>query len=178
MILDPGGLALLIEGGSEDAAPLKLKPQESADSFAQSFLLFTAGSARPKAIPLSLVTRLQEIEASRIEDSGGRQVVQYCGRLMPVVGLEQSADAKSSGKRPAIVFSRGRDHAAILVDRILDIVEEATCLELAAAKPGTVGTAVLQGKATEIVDPAYYLDEIFASWFSVRGAGAAPGQPA
>ncbi|HEV7821042.1 MAG TPA: chemotaxis protein CheA, partial [Burkholderiales bacterium] len=116
MILDPGGLAQCIpsEAGSTASAQTTAK---DAGNPATAFLLFTAGSPSPKAVRLSLVTRLEDIASTRIEELGERKLVQYRGRLMPLIELGANPETKTPDKRPAIVFCRGKESAAILVDR-------------------------------------------------------------
>ncbi len=53
----------------------------------QRLLLFRAGSFDRLAVPLSLVARLEEFPQSAIEFAGGGQVVQYRGRILPLVSL-------------------------------------------------------------------------------------------
>ena len=43
-------------------------------------------------MPLSLVTRLEEIEVTKIEHAGGRSVVLYRGSLIPLVHVQESFD--------------------------------------------------------------------------------------
>ena len=52
-----------------------------------SLLVFRAGSSQPKAVPLGLVTRLEEIATDKIELSNGRYMVQYREQLMPLVQM-------------------------------------------------------------------------------------------
>jgi len=47
-----------------------------------SFLGVPGGSPSPRRCRLSLVTRLEEVDASKIEISSGRHMVQYRGHLM------------------------------------------------------------------------------------------------
>jgi two-component system, chemotaxis family, sensor kinase CheA len=49
-------------------------------------------------------------------------------------------------------------------------------IELSSERPGYVGTAVIGGKATDIIDAGYYLTQAFHDWFvadreSVDGKG-------
>lgn len=79
MIVDPNGIVQSI--GASLASELDLAGQnttskDSFDDIPTSLLVFRAGSNQPKAVPLSLVTRLEEIETSRIEQSNGRYMVQ------------------------------------------------------------------------------------------------------
>ena len=89
-----------------------------------SLLVFRAGSTRPKAVPLSLVTRLEEIDARKIEVSNGRHMVQYRGQLMPLVSMNENVRVKGEGAQPLLVFSDGSRSMALVVDEIVDIVED------------------------------------------------------
>ena len=53
----------------------------------QRLLLFSAGSFERLAVPLSLVSRLEEFPQSVIERAGGSQVVQYRGSLLALLSL-------------------------------------------------------------------------------------------
>ena len=73
-----------------------------------SLLVFRAGSQRPKAVPLSLVTRLEEIDCRRIEISDGRHLVQYRDQLMPLLRIDAETGLKKEGAQPILVFSDQR----------------------------------------------------------------------
>jgi len=53
---------------------------------------------------------------------------------------------------------------ALLVDEIVDIVEARLEVELASARPGVIGTAVVKQQATEIIDLAHFLPLAFEDW--------------
>src|SRR5262249_49502501 len=79
MILDPNGIAS--HSGSMAMADGQSTEQMAAKSRGLSdekvpLLLFRAGDSAPKAVPLALVARLEEIERKTIEQSNGRWVVQ------------------------------------------------------------------------------------------------------
>jgi hypothetical protein len=81
MIIDPNGIAQAIGTATAPVAESDGDaPRADADIDTVSLLVFRAGSAEPKAVPLSLVTRLEEIDCKRIEVSGGRHLVQYRGQ--------------------------------------------------------------------------------------------------
>ena len=86
--------------------------------------MFRAGSAQPKAVPLALITRLEEIDARKIELSNGRHMVQYRGQLMPLVSMSADVHVKGEGSQPLLVFSDGSRSMALVVDEIVDIVED------------------------------------------------------
>lgn len=167
LIIDPNGVAQTI--GNDDDAEIETgggdqAVQTDSDGIV-SMLLFRAASSQPKAVPLSLVTRLEEIEADKIELSNGRYMVQYRGSLMPLVFFAENGKPRESGAQPLLVFTEDERSMGLAVDEIVDIVEDRLDIEISANRPGLLGSAVVRGRATEIVDVAHYLPQAFADWF-------------
>ncbi len=181
MILDPNGIAravgLAATGSAERTAVAEARGDGSMEGGITSLLLFRAGGTEPKAVPLGLVARLEEIENDRIERSGDRFLVQYRGQLMPLVPLSGSFDNTSAGRRPVLVFSdRGRS-VGLAVDEILDVVEDRIDVQLVSDRPGIIGSAVIAGRATEVIDTAYWLQLAFDDWFRHGAAQQADRRP-
>jgi len=168
MIIDPNGVARSFGSAvaTQLAAAERAKPQrpEKSDDDMTSMLMFRAGSSQPKAVPLSLITRLEEIDARKIEMSNGRHMVQYRGQLMPLVTMTDKP-VRSEGAQPLLVFSDGVRSMALVVDEIVDIVEDHLDIQVGSANPGVLGSAVIKGCATEIVDVAHFLPLAFEDWF-------------
>jgi two-component system chemotaxis sensor kinase CheA len=53
----------------------------------------------------------------------------------------------------------------LVVDEIIDIVEERLNIEVSGAKDGILGSAVIKGQATEVIDIGHFLPMAFADWF-------------
>jgi len=176
MIIDPNGIAQAL--GTTAAVQLQsvAAADAEADSAAQatSLLLFRAGSAQPKAVPLSLVTRLEEIDARKIELSNGRHMIQYRGQLMPLVRMDASVNVRSEGAQPLLVFSDGMRSMALVVDEIVDIVEDRLDIEVAGGGEGVLGSAIVKGQATEIVDIGHFMPLAFEDWFRRKEQTSAP----
>jgi two-component system chemotaxis sensor kinase CheA len=165
LILEPNGIAHAI-GMPETARRSQHQDRvpEIEETPTESMLVFRAGSPSPKAVPLSLVTRLEEIDTRTIELSNGRPIVQYRGQLMPLVPASGDVQIKSSGTQPLLVFSDDRRSMGLIVDEIVDIVEDRLEIELASENPGFLGSAVIKGQATEVIDIAHFLPIAFADW--------------
>jgi two-component system chemotaxis sensor kinase CheA len=176
MIIDPNGIAQAL--GTTAAVQLQsvAAADAEADRAAQatSLLLFRAGSAQPKAVPLSLVTRLEEIDARKIELSNGRHMIQYRGQLMPLVRMDASVNVRSEGAQPLLVFSDGTRSMALVVDEIVDIVEDRLDIEVAGGGEGVLGSAIVKGQATEIVDIGHFMPLAFEDWFRRKEQTSAP----
>lgn len=173
LIVDPNGIAQAVakeRGGSPEVSQLDqavaadlVQPDEST-----ALLVFKAGSERLKAVPLSLVTRLEEIEVKNIEKSNNRDLVQYRGKLMPLIYIEDNLTHAAEGLQPILVFADETHSMGLVVDEIVDIVEDRLSVEISSETPGIVGSAIVKGKATEIIDVGYYLPKAFDDWLEKR----------
>ena len=119
--------------------------EEARDEDTVSLLVFRAGSQQPKAVPLSLVTRLEEIDCRKIEISDGRHLVQYRDQLMPLLRIDTETGLKKEGAQPILVFSDHGRSMGLVVDEIVDIVEDRLDIEVASDRPGVLGYAVVKG---------------------------------
>jgi two-component system chemotaxis sensor kinase CheA len=167
MILDPNGIARAVNivsgGAARGLTTVSSSGTKSEDETA--ILIFRAGSGSPKAVPLGLVARLEQIAAARIETAGGRAVTQYCGKLMPLVPFHQAFDASSRAEHPVLVFTEGERSVGLIVDEIVDVVHDRLLIEMGAGGEGLLGTAVVAGAATEVVDTVYWLSQAGQDWF-------------
>ncbi len=166
LIVDPNGVARMV-GSTVSGAPGAGEAEaeaETAGDAAVTLLVFRGGADSLKAVPLSLVTRLEEIDASKIEWVGGRPLIQYRGHLMPLVPVSDGVTIRSQGTQPLVVFSDGERSMGLIVDEIVDIVEERLEIELATERSDLIGSAVLRGRATELVNIAHFLPLAYDDW--------------
>ena len=179
MILDPNGIARAsgVGAGSESKL-LRGTPVEAQSSAGKTaMLLFRAGDNQRMAVPLGLVARLEDIPREKIEMSCGAPVTQYRGKLMPLIAIEGGIDQQKP-TQPLLVFADSDRTMGLMVDEIVDVVEDNLDIELAAGRPGLLGTAVIGGQATDVLDTGYWLTQAWQDWFrSVPRQGATPGQP-
>ncbi|WP_316170382.1 hybrid sensor histidine kinase/response regulator [Bradyrhizobium sp. SZCCHNS2017] len=167
MIIDPNGIAKAL--GAAGSASQAVADEHSSHHIIggeqlTSLLVFRAGTAQPKAVPLALVTRLEEIAADKIEISNGRYMVQYRDQLMPLVQME-GVSVQTTGSQPILVFADETRAMGLVVDEIIDIVEERLNIQVSGARDGILGSAVIKGQATEVIDVGHFLPMAFADWF-------------
>ena len=178
MIIDPNGVAQALGRAAVAAARAENSElqsrEEEADEDTVSLLVFRAGSQQPKAVPLSLVTRLEEIDCRKIEISDGRHLVQYRDQLMPLLRIDGETSLKKEGAQPILVFSDQGRSMGLVADEIIDIVEERLDIEVSSDRPGLLGYAVIKGATTEIIDVGHFLPQAFEDWFRRRDPSAAP----
>jgi len=166
MILDPNGIASEV-GNIESKLQSKAKNDENTnvDEKKVPLLLFKGAGNEPMAVPLVLVARLEEIATSTIEQSGGHNLVQYRKTLMPLISLTESDDLPERDSHPVLVFSdRGRQFG-LVVNEVLDIVEDVINVEMPSKQLGTLGSAVINGRAMNVLDSAYYIQKALGDKF-------------
>ena len=179
MILDPNGIANAtgeITVGADAGGEAEVADVSHADE-KSSMLVFRAGGDDLKAVPLALIARLEDIDMATAEKTHDQYVVQYRGHLMPLIPLNSTHEWKSEGRQPILVFTDRERSMGLVVDEIIDIVEDILKIEIAADEPGLIGTAILDGKATDIIDAGHYLTLAFDDWFSGRHGTTANTSP-
>ena len=180
MILDPTGIAR--HAGLDAARKDTARPAAEEDGTADQrldMLLVRAGLGAPKALPLSLISRLETFANDRLEASGGRVVVQYRDDLMPIVPLDETVDmphlalhGDRKAVHPVLVFDNGGKPVGVMVEEILDVVNTTLHVEFGTDRPGVLGAAVIAGRATDIIDAAFWLTRAAGNWFRANTAAA------
>ncbi|KST60451.1 ATPase [Methylobacterium sp. GXS13] len=168
LIVDPNGVARQVAQGVQGSSghadvDAEAEASEIGDT-KTTLLVFKGGHGSFKAVPLSLVTRLEEIECDKVEWLGGRPLIQYRGRLMPLVPADPAITISSEGTQALVVFSDGERAMGLVVDEIVDIVEERLDIEIAADRSDLIGSAVLRGRATDIINIAHFLPLAYDDW--------------
>ncbi|MGP8245428.1 MAG: chemotaxis protein CheW [Bryobacteraceae bacterium] len=173
LILDVLGIGQLsgVVHELRDQTKADTRKRDRSDSGRQTFLLFRAGQFERLSVPLALVARLEEFSKSRIEHAGGRPAVQYRGKILSLVSLtsilEGHADTVAEFPDPVqvVVFGNGERSIGILVDRILDIVQETVAIRRPSQCKGMLGSAVIGGKVTDILDLQAIIEAADDRWF-------------
>jgi two-component system chemotaxis sensor kinase CheA len=161
MILDPGGLSRFAGEreivGSNAIADLR---QEILSKKLVNFLIFKAGKGARRAVPLELVSRIENIDMSNIEMSGEHAVIQYRDTLMRLYHIDNIPIHAENIIKKVIVFSYDNSTFGLIADEIIDIVSTFYDLQLTSTQKGFLGSMIIEGKATDILDVAYLLREI------------------
>lgn len=157
LILEPAGIARsIMETASRDGVAQNdndLSAELHGGAERSLLLLFKAGGGGGlKAIPLAFIGRLEEFERASIEDAGGKAVTQYRGKLMPILGYAGMDGFAAESRQPVLVFHQEDREIGMAVDEIVDVVEAAFTIDTTHATPGTVGAAIIDGKAVDILD--------------------------
>lgn len=140
------------------------------DTQTSRVLLMSTRTGTRLALPLDKVQRLEEIPEDAVEVIGGREVVQYRGGILrllhlddlldeqprAVPGTQRRADADGTTEvgMHVVVHSDGGREIGLVVHRVLDILDESIDLHENRPRRGVLGSAVLAGRVTEVVDLA------------------------
>jgi two-component system chemotaxis sensor kinase CheA len=169
LILDVVGLAqnASILSESRDKAMTEKNAEltaiEEQRSEKQTFLLFAGPDDSRMAVPLSSVARLEEFPAAEIEKSGGEWVIQYRGKILPLLRLDMILQERRTRRRhPKSEVSRAPIQAlvcndegrtlGIIVERILDIVEDRAEIKSPSTREGIQFAVVINDRVTELID--------------------------
>jgi two-component system chemotaxis sensor kinase CheA len=158
LILDVLGLAQMtrvISQQQEQRGAQQNRKSSESGAARESWLLFRLGSAGRMAMPLSLVSRLEEFPTSQVEHCAGRDVIQYREQIMPLVRL--SAVLGYEGSCPdellqVVVTSRQGQNIGLVVDEILDIAEQSAAIQQIGEAEKLKGAAVIQQRVTDLLD--------------------------
>ncbi|GEP40222.1 hypothetical protein NPS01_38850 [Nocardioides psychrotolerans] len=161
-IMGDGQVALILDVGGI-ARVRALTPTEftdtstvSADVGSQALLVLEVANGRRAALPLTAVSRLEEFDSSRIERSGSSEVVQYRDgilrllRLAPAIGLQDTPGERE--QISVVVHEENGRRVGIVIDRVLDVVDEAIVTTDVGRRAGVLGSAVVQDRVTDLVD--------------------------
>lgn len=139
------------------------KAQDQNQAEKQTFLLFAGPDDSRMALPLTTVARLEEFRAADVEKSGGEWVIQYRGKILPLIRLDVVLEerrirlrhgSKTVEPDPLQVLVCNDEGRAIgiIVERILDIVEDRAEVKSPATREGILCAVVINDRVTELID--------------------------
>lgn len=165
LILDVMGVAQrsgVISEARDRALAEKAAETEEKTTDKQTFLLFVGPGDARMALPITSLDRLEEMPTTQVEHSGRQWVAQYRGRILPLVHLRHALEERRRGSRAAVEDKEGSisvlvchtdgESVGIVVERILDIVEDAAEMRYPASRAGVLYSAVINGRVTELLD--------------------------
>ena len=156
-----------LEKGYEEAEVIKKSSAEET----QFVLLFNVGE-EILAIPLALIARLDKIKADELQYIGGKEVIVYNDKVIPVIRLENYLPLQGLPPQEYynILFFTERDKTCgILCSNIVDTIE--TTLEIEEGlynHPGILGHRIIDGKTVLFIDIYKVIEMYDPEWFIVK----------
>jgi two-component system chemotaxis sensor kinase CheA len=189
-ILGDGHVALIIDvAGVASRAALSVVEDPTArstdadgglDDERQALLLFTNAPNEQFGIPMALIARIERIRVEQIDTVGGAEVLQYRGTTLPLIGLENhiKADPRPASEHyfVAVFHNAGRE-VGLIVPHLIDIRQVPGNLDKTTfCEPGVLGSAIVDGKTTRLVDILTLTRQAHPEWFGKEAeAGSASG---
>jgi two-component system chemotaxis sensor kinase CheA len=187
LILDAAGIAARAEftdaQAHEAEAQLGRQSKQSGSHDLQELLLFSTGENERFALPMSLVSRLERVQAADIKDIGGRRLLQYQGSAMPLLQLENYIKASPMPELEGyfvIVFRAAKREAGLLVPVLDDIRQLAPEIDAQTFRErGVSGAFVINGETIRMIDVVDLVQVAHPEWFDdakeqARTEGEAP----
>lgn len=136
----------------------------------QAMLIIGTGPTGRAALPLGRVDRLEEFPIDAVEWSAGREVIQYRNTILPLSRLnelfrtgQQVTTESDKDTLQVVVHRNAHGTFGLVVDNIIDIVEEELAgLDKNQAAPGLLGSAILNGLVTDLLDLDYIASRVRA----------------
>jgi len=119
-------------------------------------IVFRAGPGPRKAVPLSQISRIENVATADIDQSGGAYVLKRGSSIIPLAAC-WDADFSTQVQWPVLIIGVGGEPMGLAVSEIIDVVDEPLNINIPASVPTVLGSTVLAGEATEIVDLAHYM---------------------
>ncbi|MEW6518028.1 MAG: chemotaxis protein CheW [Thermodesulfobacteriota bacterium] len=182
LILDVVGISKFMNLSSGSVRVRDKGPQEPEriNPDAQTLLLVRNSPKEQLAIPLNLVSRIEEIERDQVELTGGRTNMQYRGSTLPLFTVDEVAKVaplQEDGGLYVVVFPFGEREAGIMVSEIIDIVTVTGTLDATTHKqPGIMGSVIIMKKITMIVDLFGIVAALMPEWLQHTSLGADSGR--
>ncbi len=180
LILDVGYLARMAglnQTETVDGQGGTSREEEEAAALAderQSMLVFRCDINEHFAVPVSLVERIEKIRADDIEQIGGKRVMKYRGGSLPLFSIDQVAQVQpltENESHLAIVFNLAGRELGLLATGPVDAVEMVMNVDgQTLRQPGIMGSMVIDGHTTLMVDIYELVQTLEPEWFSEREA--------
>jgi two-component system chemotaxis sensor kinase CheA len=181
LILDVQNLArrALRADAAERATEANAQRSTDVVTEAERLLIAGVGDGSRVAIPMSMVTRLEMISADDVESVGSREVVQYRGKIIPLIRLDRHLGVYSErqpSELPVAVYSQAGHSVAIVMDEIIDIVEHAASDRSEVDDRGFVGSVVVRGQIVGLLDVEQAIAAADPAFFSAMRADVDGGR--
>lgn len=182
LILDVSNIArmagLTSLDGSERAAELAEAAKDAITKSRdkQALLTFSSSVMEQFGVPLNQVERVEKIKRHQIEEIGGRRVMQYRGGSLPLISIDEVASVMPLDDRDdllVIVFRLAGKDVGLLAIGPIDAIEiSADIDDVTLKQPGIMGSAIISGKTTMLVNIFEIMQISNPQWFEDHAAYA------
>ncbi len=150
----------------EESQEYFIKDENKEDEAEKNhFLLFSTGKGTTKAVPLGLVSRIEQIEVREIQNINESFIIPYHGKFLRLIACADYVLNRDEEIVPVIIFTDGVQTMGLIVEKIIDVIGEHIIVEEGIKKDGVIGAAIIKGRTVEVIDLYFYLQTAFPDWF-------------
>ena len=140
------------------------------DKNKQTIILIFKSQNKLKAVPLALVSRIDEIHTSEVQDVQGQSIFLYREQLIPIMDYVDDPN-RTEEAFPILMFSDRGYKIALVIDEVVDIIEASTEIQLDSNTEDDLGTAIIQGVPMTVIDSQSYFKKAYPHWHERIGDG-------
>lgn len=175
LILDVTNLAIMAELTSMDGSDRAAEVANAAEKMIrakkdkQALLTFRSSEEEQFAVPLNQVERIEKIKRSDIEELGGKRVMQYRGGSISLIAVDDVAMVQPIADNDdllVIVFNIANQIVGLLAIGPIDALQiNVTIDDVTLSQTGIMGSTIIEGKTTMLVDIHEIVQTLFPEWF-------------
>jgi two-component system chemotaxis sensor kinase CheA len=170
-LLADGSVALILDVNAL-LRSLRLVPRASSAAKSDEvgrrgtpMLIFRVGEDCRMGVPLATVGRLEELKESDVQRLQDQEVFDHRGQLVPLIRLSRVLGLSDAAERASafdpstgealiqVMLCRESERSlGLIVDDVIDVTEEEFELQKHEDKRGIYGSAILGGRAVDIID--------------------------
>lgn len=158
LLLDPAAIVERVGlDNIDETQPAAVVEAFSPEREKTRVVLMRAGSGSLKALPLSMVMRIEEVEASRLVVSGGSYLMLHDDKLLPIAPAAAGI-AFDRATYPILILAGAGRAIGLLVEEIVDVAEECLDFQTRSGDPSVVGCVNMRDSVVDILDVAYFIE--------------------
>jgi two-component system chemotaxis sensor kinase CheA len=172
LILDIVGLMKMLGVALEELEKGLAEEKVLTIEETQFILIFEVGKDN-FAVPLALISRLDKVKSDQITTIGGKEVLLYKGKVIPILRIENYLPISypEYGEEVSVLFFTEREKTVgIICSRIVDTLE--TTLEVDTTiyqQPGVIGHRIIHDRTVLFLDIFKIIEMFDPEWFVVKG---------
>ena len=171
LILDIVGLMKMLGVALEELEKGLAEEKVLTIEETQFILIFEVGKDN-FAVPLALISRLDKVKSDQITTIGGKEVLLYKGKVIPILRIENYLPISypEYGEEVSVLFFTEREKTVgIICSRIVDTLE--TTLEVDTTiyqQPGVIGHRIIHDRTVLFLDIFKIIEMFDPEWFIVK----------
>jgi two-component system chemotaxis sensor kinase CheA len=168
LILDILGICKHMElSSASQPEPLEVDTDHDKENESQHFLLISNGGKEKFTLPLSLIERIEQTNASNLEILMDRKSVRYQDSSLPIVSLDQIEGIDSSETELffIFVFVVNGQEIGLIASELIDAVETHQIInDKTFCEKGVLGSLIIDNETSLVVDLFELAKEKYPEW--------------